>query len=394
MKQVINTEKFPIKVWLDDIEDGAMNQAKNLANLPFIYRHVALMPDCHQGYGMPIGGVIAAKDVIIPNAVGKDISCGVIAIKTSLNEIKIDLLKQIMGIIRRKIPVGFSHHKENQHWAGFRYAPMDIEIISEQLPSAMKQIGTLGGGNHFIEFQKDKDDYIWVMIHSGSRGFGYKIASHYNKIATDLCKSWYSNIPECKGEDSLAFLPLSSCEGEEYKEAMNFSIQFAEASRKMMMYRISDIIKNCLRKYEDINVSFDEPIDVNHNYASIENHFGKNVWIHRKGATSARLDQIGIIPGSQGTKSYIVKGKGNQESFMSCSHGAGRKMSRTKAKNELNLQNEIEKLDKQGIIHGIRTKNELDEASGAYKDIDEVMKNQTDLVDIEVELTPLAVIKG
>jgi len=385
--KIFEGKNVPIKSWCDNPEEGAIEQAKNLSNLPFIFKQVCLMPDVHQGYGMPIGGVIACKNAVIPNAVGVDIGCGMCAVKTSARVATASKIKQIFGEIRKLIPVGFDHREENQKWDGFDNAP-DVPVIQQQLESAKKQLGTLGGGNHFIEIQRGSDGFIWLMIHSGSRNFGYRIAKTYNKIAQDLCSMWYSNIPPLKGEDGLAFLPIGTKEAREYLEAMNFALQFAHANRRKMMQDI------CLCVNEVLNCEFEPEINIHHNYASIENHFGENVWVHRKGATSAEAGQFGIIPGSQGTFSYIVIGRGNEESFKSCSHGAGRTMSRTKARETLNLEDEIEKMEKKGIVHGLRTSKELDEASSAYKDIDIVMEEQKDLVDIFVKLTPLGVIKG
>jgi len=226
------------------------------------------------------------------------------------------------------------------------------------------------------------------MIHSGSRNLGFKVAKHYNKVAQDLNEKWYSNVPEFKGEDGLAFLPLDTQEGKDYLMEMNYCVDFALANRKLMMDRVTLAISKEL----DHNVVFQPMINIAHNYAMMENHFGQNVMVHRKGATLARVGTVGIIPGSQGTKSYIVTGKGNKESFESCSHGAGRKMGRNVARKTLNLEEEQKKLE--GIVHSIRSVKDLDEASGAYKDISVVMKNQKDLVDVLVELTPLGVIKG
>ena len=394
MKQVISTEKKPIKSWVTDIEEGALEQAKNLANLPFIHKHIALMPDCHQGYGMPIGGVMAAKGVVIPNAVGVDIGCGMISMKTSLTDIDTDTIKKIMGGskefkggIRGKIPVGFNHHKKDQSWNRFDNAP-DIEIIQRELKSARKQIGSLGGGNHFIEIQKGDDNFIYIMVHSGSRNFGFQIAKIYNKLAQKLCKRWYSNIPEFKGEDGLAFLPIETKEGKEYMTAMNYALEFAFGNRMIMIEYIKESFSDVIK------CEFCKEVNIHHNYAIFENHFNENIIVHRKGATSAKKGQIGIIPGSQGTASYIVEGLGNEDSFKSCSHGAGRLMSRKKARDILNLEEEKKKLDNQGIIHSVRNKCNLDEASGAYKNIDDVMNNQNDLVKIVTKLTPLAVIKG
>lgn len=382
-------QKLPIYSWCENPEQGAIDQAINLSNLPFAYHHISLMPDCHQGYGMPIGGVLATKSVIVPNAVGVDIGCGMRAMRTNIQDIQIDDLKEIMGEIRKVIPVGFNHRREKSKWSGFDDAP-DIEIIQKELQSAMYQIGTLGGGNHFIEIQKGSDGYIWIMIHSGSRNFGYKIAKEYNQKATDLCNKWYSNIPEIKGEDGLAFLPEDTNEAQEYIKAMNFALEFACANRYYIMDSIITVFD---WKYKSSFKIF-ETIDIHHNYAIKENHYGQNVWIHRKGATLAREKTIGIIPGSQGTNSYIVEGLGNKKSFDSCSHGAGRAMGRNQARNNLSLQDEIKKLDDKGIVHSIRNQKDLDEAAGAYKDIKTVMEEQKDLVKILVELTPLGIIKG
>jgi tRNA-splicing ligase RtcB len=260
-------------------------------------------------------------------------------------------------------------------------------VVSKEYNSALIQLGTLGGGNHFIEIQKDNDDNIWIMIHSGSRNLGYKVAQHYNKIAIDLNTKWHSQVPK---KWDLAFLPIETQEAKAYLREMQYCVDFALANRKLMMNTILD----CFQSYMLTPLTSDEMINIAHNYAVWENHYGKDVIIHRKGATLAREGTIGIIPGSQGTKSYIVRGLGNPESFMSCSHGAGRKMSRAKAKEVLTIESQQEIMDKQGIIHGIRNRDNLDEAPGAYKDISEVMDNQKDLVEIITELSPLAVIKG
>ncbi len=389
MKQVISTEKKPIKMWLTDIEEEAISQAKNLANLPFIFKHVALMPDSHVGYGMPIGGVLATKAVVIPNAVGVDIGCGMCAVKTSLTDISTKSLKNIMKRIREYTPLGFNHHDkaQNKNFMPSEELILKNGIVEKQLIAAQKQVGTLGGGNHFIEIQKGSDGHVWIMIHSGSRNLGYKVANHYNKIAKSLNERWYTSVP---AKQDLAFLPIEHKEAKNYMKEMNYCVEFAFSNRKLMMINIQKAFT------EEFGERFNELqfVNIAHNYASWENHFGENVIVHRKGATSAKVGEIGIIPGSQGTKSYIVKGKGNEQSFKSCSHGAGRLMGRKQAQRTLDLKSEIAALNKKGIIHAIRNKSDLDEAPGAYKNIDIVMENQKDLVDIVVELKPLAVIKG
>lgn len=397
MKKVIynsDEQKVPIKSWTEDIEDNALDQALNMSKLPFIYKHIALMPDYHTRYGVPIGGVMATKNVIIPNAVGVDIGCGMIAQKTDLKEISIDTLKKILGLIRQNLLTVFCHQKEPQPDTKMPdiYDKEHLPVVDVEYESALYQLGTLGGGNHFIEFQKDEYENIWIMIHSGSRNLGYKVAKYYNEIAKELNNKWYSKVPI---KWDLAFLPQDTQYYRDYIKEMEYCVEFALCNRKLMMYRIMDFMRNCVKKYDNNNFSFiDEPIDIAHNYAQIENHFNKNVWVHRKGATLAREDTIGIIPGSQGTNSYIVKGKGNKDSFKSCSHGAGRVMSRTKAREELDLEQEKKFLDDKGILHSIRGKQDLDEASSGYKDINVVMKNQKDLVEIKHKLKPIAVVKG
>jgi tRNA-splicing ligase RtcB (3'-phosphate/5'-hydroxy nucleic acid ligase) len=389
MKQVISSERIPIKLWINDMEEGALQQAKNIANLPFAFRHVAIMPDSHEGFGMPIGGVLASEGVIVPNAVGVDIGCGMCAVKTSLTEISTDRLKKIMSRIREMVPLGFNHHKHKQPSALMPDTSGIISggIVEKEFENALSQIGTLGGGNHFIEIQKGSDGHVWIMIHSGSRNFGLKVAEHYNKTAKKLNEQWHVAVHKSK---DLAFLPVETREAKNYMHEMQYCVEFAFANRKLMMSNIEMAFE------EQSGGNFKELdfINIAHNYARWENHFGKDVIVHRKGATSARLGETGIIPGSQGTKSYIVKGKGETESFQSCSHGAGRQMGRKQAQKNLNLQEEIGRMDKLGIIHAIRSQKDLDEAPGAYKDIDEVMENQSDLVEILVELKPLAVIKA
>lgn len=366
--------RVPIKSWATDLEESALAQARNLAKLPFVASHVALMPDAHTGYGMPIGGVIATEGVIIPNAVGVDIGCGMIAVKLNMQYTTPEHLKNWMGIIRELIPVGFNKHKTPLT----HLADVPSEVILSELRNAEKSLGTLGGGNHFIEIQKDEEGFIWVMIHSGSRNLGKKVADHHHKIAVDLNKMWYSDNVNTE----LSFLPLDTQYGAAYLEDMEYCIDYAKTNRDRMMTAVVGDEDNL------------EVILCSHNYARYENHFGRTLMVHRKGAISAREGELGIIPGCQGSKSYIVRGEGNRDSFMSSSHGAGRVMGRKQAQRELDLEEQKAILDKQGIIHGIRNQKDLDEAPGSYKSIDVVMANQTDLTEIIHTLSPLAVIKG
>lgn len=376
-----------ILCWCENPEQGAIEQAINISKHPCLIGNVCLMPDTHQGYGMPIGGVVALDGAVCPNMVGVDIGCGMLAVRTSLIDIKTEQLKEIMSLIRSKIPLGFNHHKEKQTHEVFDNPLWNNTFVCKnQKQSAMYQVGTLGGGNHFIEIQKGSDGYIWFMIHSGSRNLGKQVADYYNKIAIEQCKIWKQDFVV---EKEIAFLPKFSEHFENYINEMNLCLAFSYANRDLMAKRIKECFKSIIN-----DVVFEPEINIQHNYATIENHYGKNVWVHRKGATLARENTIGIIPGSQGTKSYIVQGKGNEASLCSCSHGAGRKMSRVQARKNLDLETEKRLLDEKGIIHAIRNVDDLDEASSAYKDIDIVMEEQKDLVDILIELTPLAVIKG
>jgi len=384
--------RVPILSWCEDVEEGALEQARNLATHPVVFHHVALMPDCHLGYGMPIGGVIACENAVIPNAVGVDIGCGMAAVQTDLRneDIHAIRIKEILFQLGLRIPVGFEHQIEDQEWNGFDDAP-DIPIVQQELPSARKQLGTLGGGNHFIEIQAGDDGHIWLMLHSGSRNFGYKIAKTYNKKAMELCTRWHSQLPPGHGEDSLAFLPIGSSEAREYIEAMNFALAFARANRDAMLVVFKDIFQVAT------GGKFEQEINIHHNFAALENHFGKNVWVHRKGATQAREGQFGIIPGSMGTSSYIVRGLGNAESFESCSHGAGRASGRA-AFCRTHTVAECEK-SMEGIVFGGWGKTrkgepDISEAPGAYKPIDEVIEAESDLVEVVVKLRPLGVLKG
>mgnify|MGYP003289370772 CR=1 FL=1 len=383
--------KDNILSWCENPENGAIQQAINISNHPWLVGNVCLMPDTHEGYGMPIGGVAALDKAICPNMVGVDIGCGMLAMKIELKDITKQQLEDIYSEIKNCIPVGFKHNSEKQShkiFTEYLWESSLTPICGREFDSAQYQIGTLGGGNHFIEIQRDDDGYIWFMIHSGSRNLGKQVAEFYNKKAEELCERFkqYKIV-----EDELAILPVGAEEFDMYKSEMALCLQFSLANRELMAKKIMNCFDKIIKKdglfpYEYINI--------HHNYASLENHYGKNVYVHRKGATLAKEGKLGIIPGSQGTSSYIVEGLGNKASLCSCSHGAGRKMSRKKARENLNIEEEKSVLEKQGILHSIRTIEDLDEASSAYKNIDEVMEQQKDLVKIITKLNPLAVIKG
>lgn len=391
MEKVEVIGKTVVKMWTTEFDDKAREQIENLASLPFVHHHIALMPDCHGGMGMPIGGVLPTKDVVIPNAVGVDIGCGMCAVKTNIRARRLTekiLRKVIMKGIRERIPLGMNHHKEMQDE---KYLPtgFDLEklpVVENHYKSIHHQVGTLGGGNHFIELQRDGEGWLWIMIHSGSRNLGKQVGDCYNKKAKWLNELYYSKV---ESELMLPFLPLKTHEFNEYWDEMNYCITFAKCNRQLMMERIKEVIVDALPLAE-----FEPTIDIAHNYAAFENHYGANCIVHRKGAVRARAGEIGIIPGSQGTSSYIVEGLGNPDSFMSSSHGAGRLMSRTQAIKTLSLEDEIKKMESKGIVHSIRSQRDLDEAASAYKDIDQVIALETDLVKVITKLEPLAVIKG
>lgn len=382
---------YPVKIWTDQVEASAMRQIENLTSLPFLFHHLAIMPDVHTGKGMPIGGVLACKDAVIPNAVGVDIGCGMCAVKTSwkVSELPMTVLrKEIMSGIRQRIPLGMDHHSEKQEE---KYLPTghDIDkmiVVKRRKESILREIGTLGGGNHFIELQKDEDDNLWIMIHSGSRNLGARVGAYYNELAGKLNAQWHSTVSP---DLHLAFLPKGTREFGLYWTEMKYCVDFALCNRRLIMHRIEEVLADTLK-----GIEFEPLINIAHNYAAMEHHFGQEVIVHRKGATLAREGVTGIIPGSQGTASYIVEGLGNPESFCSCSHGAGRLLSRSAAIRTLNMAEKIARLESMSIVHAIRRQDDMQEASGAYKNIDEVIANELDLIRVKTRLVPIAVIKG
>jgi tRNA-splicing ligase RtcB len=359
---VIASERLPIKAWLDDqsaLEPGTLQQARNVANLPFAYKHIALMPDCHQGYGVPIGCVFAAKDVIVPNAVGSDIGCGMCFVQSNLPaaEVSTSVLQDIVGSVMRRIPTGFNHHKKPQECtvlSSIKYRWSNSKLnqqLEKEIEAGRYQIGTLGGGNHFIEIQRDEEGMVCIMVHSGSRNFGYKIANAYNRLAKQLNARWGVQVPP---EWGLAFLPVDTTEGQDYISWMNLALDFAQENRAQMMTVLKDVISQVFP-----DIQFEEEINAHHNYAALEHHFGQNVWVHRKGAIMARRGALGIIPGSMGTPSFIVEGLGNPDSFCSSSHGAGRRLGRKEALRQIPAQQTIEDLKSQGILLGKRVHKEI-----------------------------------
>ena len=402
--------KKPIRVWLENveqIEESCLEQAYHLADLPFLHKWVCLMPDTHTGKGMPIGGVIATKDVIIPNAVGVDIGCGMNFVSTNLlvEEIrKVEstgngtLIQALNSDIMRNIPVGFQSHKERQPSRVLDQAMEQRELYETNpelfplIEDAYYQVGTLGGGNHFIELQEDQNGFLGIMIHSGSRHFGKQICDVYHKKARELNDLWYSQVPD---EYRLAFLPVNTKEGKEYIAWMRLALDYAFENRERMMARVKECVAGKIGKFLGKQVTFSEEINCHHNYAVLENHYDANVWVHRKGATRVLKGELAVIPGAMGSYSYVVRGKGNPQSFNSSSHGAGRAYSRKGAMEAFSCEKVIRDLKDQGIVLGKNKKADVaEECRFAYKDIREVMKAQEDLVEIVTELKTVGVVKG
>lgn len=382
IKLELKKTKVPVKIWTEDVESEALNQATLIADNMPVSGHLALMPDVHAGMGMPIGGVLPLKNTISPNCVGVDIGCGMFSMQFNLTEIPIEQQKKIYGLLRQRIPVGFNKRPEPVNWMGFEDIP-ESEVIKRETDAARKQLGTLGGGNHFLEFQKGDDGYIWVTIHSGSRNIGKQTCDYYHRLAVEK-----GIVPG--GIKQLAYFKFDSDLGQEYRRAMEFCLDFALENRRVMAEITAEAVQEVLPLVE-----VKKQINIHHNYAAVESHLGEEVVVHRKGATKASEETVGVIPGSQGAPTYIVAGKGNLDSFSSCSHGAGRKMSRTKAKQTISREEYIESMRRAGLECSDREIH-IDEAPGAYKDIDQVIGNQHDLIRVLTKLTPyqLPAIKG
>lgn len=384
---IITTERVPILVWGESADEATLAQARNLANLPFAFHHVALMPDAHVGYGMPIGGVLAAIGQVIPHAVGLDIGCGVRAWCTNIPAEEVRPRRDsLLREVQREVPQGFDWHRASQ--AGrtdiFSCLP-DVPALLAEAAKAERQVGSLGGGNHFIELQADPDGMVWVMVHTGSRNVGKQVADHFDRVARGLNRETHSLVPPERG---LAHLDIDSREGQEYLSAMQWCLSFARESRRL----IAESVQSAIDRFIS-GATPGEHIDVHHNYASVETHFGRQVVVHRKGAVHARGTVL--VPGSMGTASYVAEGLANPESFESCSHGAGRAMGRKAAVRALSRERVLADLRSRDV-HLMKTRlgDVAEEAPQAYKDIEEVMRWQSDLVTPKIRLTPLGVVKG
>jgi tRNA-splicing ligase RtcB len=407
----------PVKAWTEGVpvEEAALQQIKNVASLPFIYKHVAIMPDCHWGHGATVGSVIATRGAIVPAAVGVDIGCGMMAVQTNLRASDLpDNLFAVRSAIEAAVPHGRTDNggpNDRGAWgevsdslrpgvwkawnpynvAAFETLNMRFQALAKKHPAAkleqtnnLRHLGTLGTGNHFIELCLDEAQAVWVMLHSGSRGVGGRIGSYFIEIAKKEMERWYVYLPD----KDLAYLAEGSTHFDDYLEAVGWAQDFALANRRVMMDATLKAMSDSLGR--PIMTS-EEAVNCHHNYVSRENHFGANVLVTRKGAVRAREGDLGIIPGSMGAKSFIVRGKGNRDSFCSCSHGAGRSMSRTEAKKRFTLA------DHALATAGVECRQDedvIDETPGAYKSIDAVMAAQVDLVDIVHTLKQVVCVKG
>ncbi|MCS7204594.1 MAG: RtcB family protein [Leptospiraceae bacterium] len=387
--------KVPLKIWtdLEEIEEEARQQLYNIARLPWVFHHVSVMPDVHFGKGATVGSVIAMKDAISPAAVGVDIGCGMAAIKTNIKAKELpDSLRPIRLDIEKAIPVGFDEHKIPVYQ---EYLPESLlketkelfknfyrltEKVHNLRSKAEIQLGTLGGGNHFIELCLDTEENVWLMLHSGSRHIGHELANYHIERAKKLAHN--QNLPD----PDLAVYLEGTKEMEEYKHDLYWAQRYAYLNRNVML----EIYKKVLQKYFP-HLKEVERIVCHHNYVAEEIHFGEKVYITRKGAIRAKKGEMGIIPGSMGAKSYIVRGLGNPESYESASHGAGRRISRNKAKK---LYTEKDLIEQTRGVESRKDKGILDEIPAAYKDIDKVMEQQKDLVEIVYELKQVLCVKG
>ena len=396
IRQHIDEGRVPVQVYTDEIEPQARAQLVNISRLPIVHHHVAAMPDVHLGVGATVGSVIPTRQAIIPAAVGVDIGCGMMAARLSLTAGDLDerSLTKVFNQISRDVPVGFAQHDEGDVRASAAKAfGKGLNRIVEKHPGVQKrvgknshwtrQLGTLGGGNHFIEVCLDEAGGVWVMLHSGSRGIGNAIGTYFIELAKHDSERSGIHLPD----RDLAYFPEGARHFDDYVEAVGWAQDYARANREEMMDLVIEAMRRHLPSFEVMR----EAVNCHHNYVERERHYGEDVWLTRKGAIRARAGELGIIPGSMGARSYIVRGKGAPESFHSCAHGAGRRMSRNAAEKCFSVQ------DLQRQTHGVicrKDKGVIDEIPGAYKDIDEVMANQSDLVEVAHTLKQVLCVKG
>jgi tRNA-splicing ligase RtcB (3'-phosphate/5'-hydroxy nucleic acid ligase) len=400
--EIIKSEHRPIKAWITGVpvEASAVQQLQNLASMPFIHSHVAAMPDVHWGMGATVGSVIATKHAIIPAAVGVDLGCGMMAQRTSLTASDLpDSLAHLRSEIERRIPHGRTNNGgpgDRGAWGAPRELPQEtLEGLAEIVrkhpkikDAAMRaplHAGTLGTGNHFVEICLDEEQLVWIMLHSGSRGIGNRIGSYFIELAKEDMRRWFINLPDI----DLAYIPQGTQYFKDYFEAVEWAQEYALLNRQLMMACAIDALRAAVPR--EFTTDCEQAVNCHHNYVSWERHFGENVMVTRKGAVRARDGDLGIIPGSMGAKSFIVRGKGNRDSFHSCSHGAGRAMSRGEARRRFTLE------DHALATAGVECRKDvevIDETPAAYKMIEAVMAAQSDLIDVIHTLKQIVCVKG
>ena len=400
--ELIETSGVPIKAWTRGVgvEEAAKKQLENVARLPIIFHHVAVMPDVHYGIGATVGSVVPTEKAIIPAAVGVDIGCGVSAIQTDLPASQLpDSLKSLRHAIEKAVPHGRTanggrgdrgawHNIPNQTSGAWKSLSKDYEEIIAKHPrigqgNDISHLGTLGGGNHFVEVCLDETDHVWFMLHSGSRGVGNRIGTYFINLAKEDMRRHVKNLPD----SDLAYLREGTTHFDDYVQAVTWAQKYAMTNRKLMM---DAVIKAARAELPPFQLG-EYAVNCHHNYVEREHHFGKDVFVTRKGAVRARQGDLGIIPGSMGARSFIVRGKGNPDSFMSCSHGAGRVMSRGEAKRRFSVEDHIKATEG---IECTKDASVIDETPMAYKDIDKVMAAQSDLVEVVHQLRQVVCVKG
>ena len=395
VKQTIEYTPVPVRIWTEDVTPDAVRQLEQVARLPFVHPHVAAMPDVHAGIGSTIGSVIPTRGAIVPAAVGVDIGCGMIAARLSIDANALpDSLGAVRSEIEARVPVGFGMHDErNVRTSGVARLKSGYDALTGRVPALAKmmkhrdgwqrQIGTLGGGNHFIEVCLDEHDRVWVMLHSGSRGIGNRIGSYFIALAREEMLALDAKLPD----RNLAWLREGTESFDLYVEALGWAQDYASENRAQMLALVLEALRATLPPFEVT----EHAVNCHHNYVARERHFGAEVYVTRKGAIRAGAGELGIIPGSMGARSYIVRGKGSAESFCSCAHGAGRRMSRSQAKK---TYTEDDLARQTAGVECRKDAGVVDEIPGAYKDIDAVMANQADLVDVVHTLKQIVCVKG
>lgn len=384
-----------IKSWAGHIDSAAMTQAENLSLLPVARKHIALMPDAHGGYGMPIGGVLFTQGAVVPYAIGVDIGCGVVFVDLGIKAedlIRDDRFPLVLKQTKDHVPTGFETHKV-AYKTEVALELMEVPSPSESavdphwFQKALPQLGTLGGGNHFIEFQQDENGNAFLMLHSGSRSLGKSICDFYHKRALEKNRRYHSVLPD----PELAFIPQGDEDFGRYLEAMNFALVYAETNRALMLEKAINAVATWVPEFE----SAEKVADCHHNYAAWENHFGIDGIVHRKGAVRARAGELVLIPGSMGTASYLAEGLGNPDSFHSCQHGAGRAATRGAMRRSMTKEQVLDVMREAGVaVVSPDMDHLMEEAPSAYKDIEDVMSRSSDLVEPVMRLTPLGVVKG